>query len=444
MRIDLGDGLILRESNPNDVEAISQFFAEVFGRPDKPATYAADWVADLLSGSHPTVTPSDFSVVEDTKHGRIASSCGFIPQTWLYEDISFGVGQIELVGTRKEYRRNGLVRKQLEVIHRWSHERGHMVNAIGGLKNYYRQFGYEMTLDNGGGRSGSIHHVPKLGKDESEEFNVRPSTSDDIPFFTQMYKQHASRLTVTCVRDETNWHYDLHSGRKNAFCASHIIERTDGDRVGILMCQQGDRPMFDPLMIDLYELIPGVSWLEATPSVLRWFMSECENRAAKCAEIDGEDARGRSKSYFFQLPMNHPVFEAIPEKLPETHDFGTWFIRVPDLSRFIKHITPALERRLAESVACGHSGELKISFFRDGLRIRLENGHLAEVEPWQPTVEDQGNAFFPDLTFMHLVFGHRTVEEINSIYPDCNASSEQAATLRAMFPKRPSRVSQIF
>ena len=39
----------------------------------------------------------------------------------------------ELVGTKKEYRRRGLVRQQFEVMHEWSAERGELVQIITGI-----------------------------------------------------------------------------------------------------------------------------------------------------------------------------------------------------------------------------------------------------------------------------------------------------------------------
>ncbi len=444
MQIDLGDGLVLRESTPDDVQAIGEFFAEIFPEiEDPPCDWAVPWIADLLGGSHPTVSPSDCTVVEDTKAGRIASACGFVPQTWRYEDVEFGVGQPELVATHADYRRRGLVRTQLEVLHRWSEERGHLVQAINGIRNYYRQFGYEMTVDMGGGRCGSMRHVPKLKKDESEAFRIRPATEDDLPFFMEMYDRHASRLAVSVVRDEPIWRFDLHGDRKHSLTVAQIIERLDGERVAAIGQRQWGHPTYSPLSVAMYELVDGVSWLEVTPAVLRWIITKCTENA----ELDSktpEAEKAKKEHYFhFQLPRNHPVYEAMPEALPETGRPYAWYIRVPDLPRLLRHVAPVLERRLKSSVACGHTTELKISFFRDGLRINLKKGRLAEIESWQPTVADPGNAFFPDLTFLHLVFGHRTVEEINAIYPECSAKGETAALLRALFPKRPSLIWQV-
>src|SRR3989337_669140 len=66
----------------------------------------------------PTLSPDDFTIVEETASGRIISSMNLIPQTWTYEGIEFGVGRPELVGTLPEFRNLGLVRMQFEEVHR--------------------------------------------------------------------------------------------------------------------------------------------------------------------------------------------------------------------------------------------------------------------------------------------------------------------------------------
>ena len=115
----------------------------------------AAWTRDLLSGSHPTFGSDDFTIVEEAATGRIVSAMNLISQNWTYAGIPFGVGRPELVGTEPEYRKRGLVRARLKVIHALSAERGEMVQAITGIPNFYRQFGYEMAMSLGGGRQGN-------------------------------------------------------------------------------------------------------------------------------------------------------------------------------------------------------------------------------------------------------------------------------------------------
>ena len=60
------------------------------------------------------------------------------------------------------------------MLHEWSAARGEQVQIITGIPNYYRQFGYEMTLSLSGGRAGYELHVPKLKEDETEPYTFPP------------------------------------------------------------------------------------------------------------------------------------------------------------------------------------------------------------------------------------------------------------------------------
>ena len=119
-------------------------------------------------------------MVAEAETGRIVSSLNLISQTWTYEGIPFGVGRPELVGTLPEYRNRGLVRTQFDEIHKWSTERGELVQAITGIPYYYRLFGYEMALDLSGWRMGYEPNVPKLKAGEKEKFNIRLAVNNDL------------------------------------------------------------------------------------------------------------------------------------------------------------------------------------------------------------------------------------------------------------------------
>jgi len=44
-----------------------------------------------------------------------------------------------------------------------------------------------------------------------------------------------------------------------------------------------------------------------------------------------------------------------------------------------------------------------VSFYGGGFRLDLERSRLSAVEHWSPTVEEEGNAAFPDLSFLQLL-----------------------------------------
>src|SRR3954465_7220556 len=131
---DLGDGLVMRRATVADTAIVAAFNAQVHTNTnDEPDEHVRVWTEDMMRGDHPTTNAGDFLIVEDTKSGAIASSLCLISQTWSYAGIPFGVGRVETVGTHPAYRRRGLVRAQMDVVHAWSAARGELVQAIGGI-----------------------------------------------------------------------------------------------------------------------------------------------------------------------------------------------------------------------------------------------------------------------------------------------------------------------
>ena len=136
---------------------------------------------------------------------------GFAPGGLVVRRHPVEVGRIEYVGTRPDYRRRGLVRRQMEVAHRWCAERGFPVQAISGIPNYYRRFGYEMALELWGGRPGTSRTCPLSPTAPQSRLRVRPVVAEDIPFLVPLDGQTRERWLVTAVRDEDA--VAVHAGR---------------------------------------------------------------------------------------------------------------------------------------------------------------------------------------------------------------------------------------
>jgi len=431
---DLGDGLILRSATVEDTDELATFNSHIHKDPgqDDPNEFIDAWVRDLMAGSHPTLKPSDFTVVVDTNTNKIVSSLNLIPQTWSYQGIEFGVGRPELVGTDPQYRRRGLVRAQMEVVHRWSEARGHKLQAITGIPYYYRQFGYEMCMNLGGSRIGYRPHVPKLKEGESEKFTFRPATRQDIAFIAGVYNACTHRSLVACQRDEAVWQYDMFGKSENAQATWRIIETLAGEPVGFCL---HNRKMFGPnIQVWGYELAPGVSYLEVTPALIRYL----ETAGLEMAEKEDEITL---QGYSLGLGGEHPAYEALPERMPRLGKPYAWYLRVPDLPGFLDLISPVLEERLAASPAVGFSNDIKISFYRTGVKLAFEKGKITGVEAYQPETSHDGDVFFPDLTFLQLLFGYTSFVELNDILPDCYADSDQGRALATfLFPQKASNV----
>jgi hypothetical protein len=131
--------------------------------------------------------------------------------------------------------------------------------------------------------------------------------------------------------------------------------------------------------------------------------------------------------------------------VPTDNSYG-WYVRVPDLPAFLKRMTALLERRLAESSFASYTGTLRLNFFKSGVAMEFQRGSVRAIQPWQANAGDFGqkgfgNATFPDLTFLKMVFGYRSLGEIHAMFPDCIVDNEQtAALLNVLFPKQASHI----
>jgi hypothetical protein len=340
----LADGIIIRHSRPEDADALAKFNKEVHGEDEWDGKGVEEWTLDLISGEGPTFAVDDFTIVEDTQTGEIVSSCCHISQIWAYEGIPFKVGRPELVGTKKEYRRRGLVRQQFEIMHEWSKNRGELVQIITGIPYYYRQFGYEMTLNLDGGRYGYELQLPVLKKDEQEPYTLRPATIEDIPYLKSTYEHACKRYLISAVWDEALWRYELSGKRKYNINRREIfiIENQARSKVGFI----GIPPIKWRKLsaLTLYELSPGFSWSDVSPSVMRFLWQKGEELA--------KEQEQEQKMFGFWLGADHPAYTTMASKLPRERKPYSYYVRVPDLSSFINLITPVLETRLCDSCLC--------------------------------------------------------------------------------------------
>lgn len=433
----LGDGLVLRLGTPADAGAVAEFNERIMLEEDEPAGIFSSWTLDMMSGNHPTVSAADVVLVEDTSTGRIVSSTVLIPQVWSYAGIQFPAGRPELVATDPAYRRRGLVRAIFGAIHELSAAYGHLLQAITGIYWFYRQFGYEYAIARDRGRSLSVAHVPDLAGGESERFHIRPATEADTPTLARLYARYCATKLVSSVLTAERWRYDLFGVSPESAQAIKVFCLVDNEaRVVGYYTTSGH---FWDNHLQVWELIPAedAPLRAMLPAVLRAFKRQGE-AMAPAAKPKPEKMNGIR----FWLDPEHPVFELLAGKLSPPPQPYAFYIRVPDVPAFIRHITPALEQRLAGSVMSGYSGKLPISFYRGGLRLVFEQGRLVEATNWRPPESDQhwDGAGFPPLVFLQLLFGHRSLDELRHAFPDCWAGEESALLLNALFPKQTSWV----
>lgn len=445
----LGDGLILRWSTPADTEKIAALTGFVFrGKEEEPPNVRMmDQMRVIMRGDHPCMTPQDFAVVEDTSKPDsplVACTCLW-QHRWSYGGIQLNAGRPEFVASLPDYRNRGLIRQIFNLIHERSDGRGDLLQGITGIPYFYRQFGYEMVLDLGGSQGAPLVLLPELKEGETEPYTLRRATLDDVPLLTQLHQQSQGENLLWSVVDEAYWRYvvtywdDPASRYEERVMIQinsypHMIVDQTGAVVGYV--NFGHHRWGKGFGVFGLGLTEQVNLQTVMPSLLRGVRDYGVQ-----APTFREDAPPLSALHF-NLGRNHPLYTLMGQRIaPLVDQPYAWYIRLPDVPAFLRHIAPVLEARLAASALRGYTGEIKFDLYRGGLQLVLEGGKLKAAEPWRPpTFGDNANAGSPPLVLLQLILGYRSRAELQSIFADFWTQEEVHLLLDTLFPKQPSHL----
>jgi predicted N-acetyltransferase YhbS len=442
--IDLGDGLTLRQARVSDAKAVADLAVAACAAKGDYDEATGVWVRDLMERPHPTMTAEDVFVVENAA-GEIVSTLNLIPQIWTYDGIPFGVGRVELVATSPDYEGRGLVRRQLDALHRASAGRGHLLQAISGIPSFYRQFGYEYALQFGRGRVAHRASLKSLPTGPDEQYIFRLATPADLPALALLDAQAQTRSLVSCTRDEAAWRYEIKGRSDDSSLHSDVIvletardaEASPETVAGFAVVGSGGYPGTPrgPLArVHRFEVGAAASPYAATDGLLRQLTGAGPTASSLPASLTGYE------EVAFLLGDSHPAYRAASAVLLRQMRGSAWYIRVPDVAGFLRQITPVLEQRLTASPMANHYGSVSISFYRSGVRLQVGRGRLSWSD-WPKAEFRQAAAAFPGLTFLKLLLGYRGLDELNHMYPDCWTTADEARLLlEALFPKQDSAV----
>ena len=425
---------IVRRSRGADLDALIDFNCKIHHFvPNAHASIAA-MTRDLLQSCCPGVTEDAFSLIVERSSGKIVSAMAFIPQTWNYDGIAFGVGRPELVGTDPAFRGQGLVRHQFELFHQWCAINNLNVQAITGIPFFYRQFGYEFAAPSGGGRMGfAPQQLPMLEPDTFESFVFRIATIADLTWIAANYQRGCERYLLSTQRSNDDWCYELEG--KDILNIHKVeiwvIQLTDGDPVGFLLCHKATGTDANKLAF-WYDLVPGFHWRQVTPAALRFLHQRGQYDAAHW----GDSSLGVGLA----LGEDHPAYESAGEWLPNRLDSGAWYIRMADVSEFLRRIVPVLQERLAQTEFNDFSGDLRLSNYHSGTRVSIQQGEIVAVEAYRPQDWEDTDAAFVNQSWLQLLLGFRSLPDLQYAYPDCWCKPTKMTLLNALFPRAASNI----
>lgn len=463
-RQDLPDGLVLRWMDPSTELTKVGDFAAIYGAQEREGGAYVSFIFHKfkrifrINMETPFLhTPHDCAVIEDTtKEDKPFVACAVLYRHELhYDSVSFNVGRPEFVMTDYRYRNRGLQRAIHDLLHAKCEARGDALTIIGGIKYYYKQLGYDYSVEMGGGFTTNIDTIPKLKEGEIESIEIVDAQPDDAHLFVgfQERRQRKQRNLLWAPTTEELWRWHLTMWRDDPendhIRAMRLVRYVpSGAVIGWLhtaIKRTGRAFRIFDAELDLDNVPEGdrLSVIAIMPSLLR----------ALKAVGQGDDSAKIPP--FTQFDWNVGTQCVVKDALERTGQLEAhaerrryaWYVRVPDYAGFLHRIAPVLEARVAESITfAGYTGEVVINMYRSHIKMVLEGGKIKSIETGKG-VADGSNAFSvpPDGTFNRLLFGYKSLDELMDYNPDVDVGSEEIKGLvELLFPKRVSSIYSWF
>ena len=428
----LDDNLILRWATPADNDQLIDLSFHAHDDADEETPFIKFFMQDWAEGKFPLLRHEDITVVEDTNTGRIVSSMCLFSENWRYGETPIKVGRPEMVMTHEDYRGRGLIRAQFEVIHTLSQQRGEVMQVITGIPSMYRFFGYEMSLQLGGGYRIYPPSFPRLKDADKDQYRLRPPASAaERAFVRQLHEQNTRSMLFSMDVPDEIWQFEFDGYRAGSDGRFDwlLIEDQAGQPLGYVMHQH---VLWGPAMnVNFLALKPGVGYLNLLPHLLHGLWEVAQNKLKNDPfSHPTEEVLG----LYLRLGREHPIYEAIGRDVMLKAPPFAWYVRFPDETAYLRAIRPQLERHLQNStVGAGFTGELRLNFYRRGAHLKFQEGQLS-IESWNPSDGFDGDAHFPEKSFWSVLCGQKSASQLGDEIPDCIVSRTARALLDCLFP----------
>lgn len=367
--------------------------------------------AGNLLRAHPETSRDEFLTVVDTSSGEVVSSSCLIPWRMRCAGIDLSCLQVEMILTHPRCRKRGLVRAQFTKLHELAERRGADLLIIWGIPYYYRQFGYGYSLDGSAFQSLPAYRIEDGRTALEAGFRLRPARPEDIPALSGLHERSMSGLEVFLARSAEHWRYLIGAARFPV----HVLESQAGAAAGY--------SIHTKYKGTIHVLESGIPDHDLGMGLLRELKKEA-------GEIQVNWPRTQA------LTRIAEALGSVPVKT------GQWLIRLPDVRALLEKMRPALDRRLAGSEYSAATRDFVLNLFRAGIRIRIREGKVAEVENAgfvdASMGADGGNLNIPPDAFIRLFFGQSGLDGLLDAWPDIVCRPQDKPLVDVLFPRMSS------
>jgi hypothetical protein len=385
----LTDGAVVRGAKNSDIPEMLALEADREGDDDavdlKLVAETPGWIESM-------------SVVE--LDGRIVSMATLLDESLTVGETTLPAGQIEMVASARDVEGRGYVRALMQRSHGLSALRGHVVQVMIGIPNFYRQFGYAYSLRMHPWATVTLQPFDTTG------FTTATASVADLPDCQRLQDEAQKRFDVTMPHSEDCWGWLLrHTSSQQVLARdangrAHALARVYDDGEGT---------------VDVGEI--SSSSEPATDALLA--------HALRAAGDDGT-VRVNLRPHVAGL-----TDKTQGDKVKSVERSDWYYVRVPDAANLLQAMASTLLSRLRE--AGRPEGEALLSFFRRHVRLNWGNDQLTITGggPVQAPVSAGGSGI-PCDALGALLFGDGA-SALEDRFPDASLG-RQAELMKVLFP----------
>jgi hypothetical protein len=350
----------------------------------------------------PDVGIERFSVAVES--GRVVSSMALMAETFRIGGVPIPIGQPEFVATAVSHERRGLVRRQMELLHTWSAERGDLTQVVAGIPYFYRRFGYEYAI----GMPPVRLVVPGVRPEMPEGWTVRDALPDDAGAITALNAERQRDIDLTCGRSEHWWRWWIGPHGPGRVC---VAERA--------------------------EVIGGAAWTGDGPTGMGTAVTALMHVAA-----DGDHAIRALLAHAAALGRPvvieersgvTPLLDPLTVRHPRTYAL---YVRVAEPVRLLDRMRPVLSDRLRRSLLRGSSGQLLLSLYTSSILLSYAGGEVTRVEagPGEQSPVEKGGAGVPPDLIATLIYGRYGANGLDARHDDVRLG-QAGPVMDILFPR---------
>lgn len=387
-----------RTSNRKDLDEIKHLMDRVFTEEEG--------VGDLAK--HATLYMPGFSdknwyLIENKKKELVSA---LVQVNWIatFNNIKLKVWEQAIVGTLKEHRGNGLIKKLNEELDKKAIENNVDFIIIQGIPGFYNKFGYRYAIE----FENHINLDFKYINGSFNRSNFRTATIDDSPLFKEQETLRETIFSLQSIRTKKDWEYLLKYSKEVSYSSDIWIIN---NKYYAKIQKEG---FGEGLIIS--EISEDIT-LNALKELLAFLKSI---------------ALERNKPYLrFDLSIHSPVTKKIIEIGAEFNRAYGWQVKLLNPVKFLNKIIPILNQRLLNSSYKEYSGVVTLNIDNRKLFIEISKGNINKIH--SGVLSDNLDAIIPRDLVEPLFLGYRSIKELQYIRPDL-ATFNTYDLLNVLFP----------